>query len=382
MKFKWTVCLLSMLLATAACRKDEDSGPGAGEDLQHGQPETLTTLKGFLLLNEGNMNMNKASLDYYDYTTGVYRSNVFEKANAGGSGLGDVGNDLAVYGSKVYIVVNGSNKIEVLDARTWKKIRQINLDNCRYITFSGGKAYVSAYLGVVGDPAAPQGSVSEIDTASLTIMRRATVGRQPEELAVVGNRLYVAHSGGYSPSNYERTVAVIDLTSFREIKRIDVAVNLHRLRVDAYGDLYVSSRGDYYDIPPRLYVIDTGTDAVKKSFNLAVSDMDISSDTAYICGTAFSYQTGRNEISYSMLDVRTETQLQRSFLSDGMDRNGKITLPYGLAINPENKDILITDAKDYVSPGKLHCFSKSGKLKWSVATGDIPAKIEFLKKTP
>ncbi len=366
------------MLVLSGCRKD------LGPEPEEGQPvpaETLNRVSGFFLLNEGNMNMNKAALDYFDYGTGTYHSDVFSKGNPGSSGLGDVGNDVAVYGSKVYVVVNVSNKIEVLDARTYKRLRQINLDNCRYITFSGGKAYVTAYLGVVGDPDAPQGSVSEIDTASLSITRRVTVGRQPEELAVVGGRLFVANSGGYSAPNYERTLSVIDLGTFRETKRIDVGINLHRVRADAYGDLYVSSRGDYYDIPPKLYVIDTGADRVKTSFDLAISDLDISADTAYICGTAFNYQTGKNVISYTMLDLRTERPLQRSFITDGMDQPGRITMPYGIAVNPENKDILLTDAKDYVSPGTLHCFGSNGKLKWSVTTGDIPAHIAFLKKT-
>lgn len=40
----------------------------------------------------------------------------------------------------------------------------------------------------------------------------------------------------------------------------------------------------------------------------------------------------------------------------------------------------MTDAKDYVSPGTLHCFSPDGRRKWSVTTGDIPAHIVFTHK--
>jgi hypothetical protein len=41
---------------------------------------------------------------------------------------------------------------------------------------------------------------------------------------------------------------------------------------------------------------------------------------------------------------------------------------------------LVTDAKDYVTPGTLHCFSPDGKRKWSVTTGDIPAHIVFTRQ--
>ena len=58
----------------------------------------------------------------------------------------------------------------------------------------------------------------------------------------------------------------------------------------------------------------------------------------------------------------------------------EISSYYGLAVNPETKEIFVTDAKNYVSPGTLYCFSPDGKKKWSVTTGDIPAHFAFLKK--
>jgi outer membrane protein assembly factor BamB len=51
-----------------------------------------------------------------------------------------------------------------------------------------------------------------------------------------------------------------------------------------------------------------------------------------------------------------------------------------VAINPETKEIFVTDAKDYVTPGTLYCFSPDGQKKWSVTTGDIPAHIVFTTK--
>ena len=51
-----------------------------------------------------------------------------------------------------------------------------------------------------------------------------------------------------------------------------------------------------------------------------------------------------------------------------------------IAINPETGEFFVTDAKDYVTPGTLYCFSRDGKKKWSVITGDIPAHIAFTDK--
>ncbi|GAB3923923.1 YncE family protein [Mucilaginibacter myungsuensis] len=362
------------LLLSSSCRKETKPIPSETFQLT---PDPNSVVKGFYLVNEGNMNMNKASLDYLDFRKGTYRKNIYGEINPDVvRGLGDVGNDIAVYGSKLYVVVNVSNKVEVLDVKTCKRIAQINIINCRYITFNNSKAYVSAYLGQVGDPGAPNGIVARIDTATLKEETRVDVGRQPEEMAIVNNKLYVANSGGYSPPNYERTVSVIDLASFKVTGNIDVAINLHRLKADKYGDLYVTSRGDYYDIPSKLFVIDTKTEKVKKTFNIGVSNLTIDDDIAYYYSTEFSYHSGGNTITYGTLNVKAEVLLNKPFITDGTDK--KIMIPYGIAVNPYTKDVFVTDAKDYVSPGTLHCFDPSGKRKYSVTTGDIPAHFAFV----
>ncbi|NHA03579.1 YncE family protein [Mucilaginibacter sp. HC2] len=362
------------LMIYGSCRKAQQPVPEVVTTLF--PPDPNSVVKGFYLVDEGNLGSSKASLDYLDYTTGQFSKNIYGQANPQVvKGLGDVGNDVGIYGSKVYIVVNNSNKVEVLNLHTNKRITQIDITNCRYVTFHNGKAYVSAYLGKVGDPKAPNGAVNEIDTTTLQITRTVTVGRQPEEMAIVGEKLYVANSGGYSPPNYERTVSVVDLASFTELKRIDVAINLDRVKADQYGDIYVTSRGDYYNIPSKLFVIDTKTDQVKKEFDFGVSNLWIDGDTAYMYSYEFSYITGKNTTTYSMINVKDETVLNTKFITDGTE--AQIKVPYGIAVNPVTKEVLVTDAKDYVSPGTLYCFSTAGKKKWSVITGDIPGHFAF-----
>lgn len=371
-------------LFLAGCRNDDmtdftedDEVPEVPVDPEDPEdPVAELKVEGFFLLNEGNMFQNKASLDYFDDASGTYSRNIFSRANPDAvGGLGDVGNDIGIYGSKLYVVVNASNKVEVLDVETGKRLKQIDVDNCRYITFYEGKAYLSTYLGSIGDPNAPNGIVAEIDTTSLNITRTVEVGRQPEELVAYEGKIYVANSGGYSPPDYETTISVIDIASFTETKRIEVAKNLHRLKIDEEGDIYVSSRGDYYDIPSRLFVVDTGKDEVKDTLNIAVSDLAIHEGIAYAYSMEFSYVTGANTISYNKIDTGTENILEGSFITDNTVE--KIKTPYGLAIRPDNGEILLTDAGDYVTPGVLYCFYPDGTLKWSVKTGDIPAHFAF-----
>ena len=367
------VCLMAFVWG--GCRGDMPFIPYEEEDVAAGNARG--SVKGFFLLNEGNMGSNKASIDFFSYETGKYLRNIYPSRNPDVvKELGDVGNDIAIYGSKLYAVINCSHYVEVMDVRTAEHVGSIDILNCRYITFNAGKAYVSSYAGPVQiDPEARPGKVVEVDTASLQITREVVVGYQPEEMVVSDGKLYVANSGGYRYPNYDTTVSVVDLASFQVQKTIDVAINLHRMELDRYGRIYVSSRGDYYDVGADVYVIDTRTDRVTGSLGVAASEMCLSGDSLYMTSVAWSYVTNKNEVTYALYDVARQEMLSHHFITDGTD--SQIQLPYGLAVNPDTKEIFVCDAKDYVTPGRLYCFTPEGRLKWQVTTGDIPAHFAF-----
>lgn len=338
-------------------------------------------LLGFYLLNEGNMGSNKATLDYFDFISGEYRRNIFANANPTvPKELGDVGNDIGIYGSKLYAVINCSNKIEVMDKNSVKRLGQIDIPNCRYIKFHDGFAYVTSYAGPVEiNPDYEQtGYVAKVDTSTFQVVDRCLVGFQPDELEIVGNKIYVANSGGYMVPNYENTVSVIDIESFTEIKRIPVQINLHRLEADKYGNLWVSSRGDYYDVPSKLYWIDTSADTCGGCLDIAVSEMTLDGDSLYLYSTEFSYTTMDWTITFGIIDVKNKVIVTRNFLADGAEK--EITMPYGIMINPVNKDIYLTDAANFVYPGALLCYDRYGHKKWQVRAGDIPGHFALLYK--
>ena len=367
-----------LALTAVLCSCHEEIDIFTPEKIPVAIPE-YTSIDGFYLLNEGNMGSNKSTLDYYDYTTGEYSRNIFGFANPTvPKELGDVGNDIKIYGSKLYAVINCSNKIEVLDKYTAIRLGQIDIPNCRYIKFHNGYAYVTSYAGPVQlNPNYEQlGYVAKVDTATFEVIDRCLVGFQPDELEIVGNKIYVANSGGYMFPNYENTVSVIDIPSFTETKRIEVAINLHRLRADRHNNLWVSSRGDYYNTPSRLYRVDMQTDLLSDSLDIAVSNFHLDGDSLYLYSVEWSYISMSNEITYGIVDVAKNEIVTRNFITDGTDE--KIKIPYGIMVNPITKDIYVTDAKNYVSPGTLYCFDRDGKQKWNVRTGDIPAHFVFL----
>lgn len=372
-----------MTLFLSGCRHDELVVP-TEYDIINDVPDPDTSIRGFYLVNEGNMGSNKCTLDYFDYFTGLYARNFYAERNPNViKELGDVGNDIGIYGSKLYVVVNCSHKVEVLDSRTGTRLGQVDIPNCRYVRFYRGKAYVSSYVGpVLIDPDAPKGAVYEVDTTSLKVTRKVSVGYQPEEMEIVDDYMYVANSGGYRVPNYDNTVSVIQMVDFKQVQQIPVGINLHRLKKDRYNKLWVTSRGDYQSRPSRMYVLDKRRGynqmIVTDTLPFGVSNMAIRGDSLYFYSTEWNNYTQSNTITYGIVDVRTKQLISNNFITDGTEK--EITIPYGIAVHPETGDILVTDAKNYVSSGTLYCFDRLGRKKWSVRTGDIPAHITFLKR--
>ena len=326
---RYLFIVLAGCCLTAGCRKIELVNPTEYEVLPFGEDPDADPI-GMYLLNEGNMGSNKADIDYLDYRTAVYARGIYAEKNPNVvKELGDVGNDIQVYDGRLFAVINCSHKVEVMDAYTARRITQID---------------------------------------------------QPDELAIIGGRAYVANSGGYRAPNYDSTVSVIELETMRQMYKIDVAINLSRIKADAYGNLWVSSRGNYDDVPSNLYRLEPngGRYQVAEAMNIPASNMIISGDSLYVYSVEYSNQTSKNTVTYAIIDVKKKRVVSRKFITDGTELD--IVIPYGIASHPRNGDIYVTDAKNYVSSGVLHCYSREGVHKWSVRTGDIPAHMVFLER--
>lgn len=375
------------LLLLSACRQDvmivpmEKSDPGG--KTQQGD------IIGMYLLNEGNMGSNKSSLDYLDLSdsTAHYYRNIYSQRNPSTvMSLGDVGNDCQIYGSRLWLVINCSNKVEVARADSAIRIGKVNIPNCRYVTFNDRYAYVSSYVGTVyASSNSPLGSVYKVDTLTLQKVDSCSVGYQPEEMAIIGNQLYVANSGGYqgmTGQGYESTVSVIDMATMQETSKVEVAPNLHHLKADKYNQLWVTARGDYMTEASSIWWLapdENGQMKVGGHIDQAVSDLCIVGDSLYFYGSQWSEVSMNNTITYGIINVKTHQVVSTSLSS--APEISKIRMPYGIIVNPVHRDFYLMDAKNYVSSGELLHFLPDGTFDWKVSTGDIPAHAAFLFKT-
>ncbi|WP_069659828.1 YncE family protein [Arcticibacter eurypsychrophilus] len=355
LKHKFLLFSLLCLTILGSCKKDSvDDGS---------KPDPTAERKGIFILNQGKMGDNNSTLSYFDFNSATFTLNQFNKVNA--RELGDTGNDAQVYGSKMYIIVNISSTIEVINALTAVSIKQIKVKNGtaerlpRSIVFYKNKAFISSY----------DGTVAVMDTTSLEIEKYITVGRNPEEMAIANDKLYVANSGGlsYETGNYDKTVSVIDLNTLTEIKKITVVDNPRYVTKDQYGDVYVLSSGNYNGINSSMAIIDSKTDLVKSQKEFLSGPMTISGDYAYIPSW---------EGTVKLFNVKTELLERENFVSDGT----KIKSPYAVAVDDISGEVYVTDAKTYDINGKVFRFNKTGKVIDSINAGISPWKVLFINK--
>lgn len=311
------------------------------------------------VLNEGLYGMNNSTISYFNFETQEFIADIFTQAN--GRGLGDTGNDLKRYGSKLYCVVTVSERLEIMNVADAKSIKQVDLTGKQpqKMETANGKVYVCCY----------DGTVVQIDTTTLAVEATVQVGRNPEGLCVANGKLYVSNSGGLDYPNYDNTISVIDLSQFAVVKTITVGTNPGPIAADHQGDVYVVSRGDYGDVPCTFQRIDTQIDTLVHDYQIPVSEFAISGNFAYL----YSYNYATQEWWVKVMDVVGERIVKEQFIADGTT----IQTPYLIAVNPVNGDIYIGDSYDYMTNADLYCFSNLGVKKFSIEVGLNPSAVVF-----
>lgn len=190
---KYLLGLAVLLMGTAVMTSCSDDNDGPETYLQ----EYST---GAYVVNSGNMyNKIESSLTAIDYASSTATQKVFKAAN--GRSLGNTANDGIVYGNKIYLAVDQSNTIEVIDKKTKQSIKQIKTTDLlgkaegaepRHIIADGGKVYFTTYGGYV----------AAVDTTDFALQKKWKVGNYPEGLVFGNGNLYVANSNyGYGGGN-------------------------------------------------------------------------------------------------------------------------------------------------------------------------------------
>lgn len=327
------------------------------------EKEPYVPTEYYYVLNSGKGGNNNASLTLYDVEKGTATQGFFNTQN--GRKLGDTGQDIIVYGSKIYIAMYGESRIEITDMEA-KSIKYIDTEGQpRTFLTHNGKVYVTYYNGYV----------ARIDTTSLAVESKVQVGRNPEKMAVANGKIYVTNSGGMDYNTevgYDKTVSVIDIASFTETKKIEIVLNPCEI-VSYNNSVYVVSTGNYGDIPNTLQKIDAATDAVSVVEGFDGTFLAASDNVLYTIHS--QYDASWNQvITYYSYDMSAN-----KVLSDNFVGNTEIIKPYQICTDAASGNLFITSS-DYTNDGDVYVFDKSINFVTKFETGLNPMKVVYVKK--
>ena len=348
-------------------------------DSEDNIPAMVTITKGVFVVNNGSSYQSiDGSLTYLDYTSSTVNQDICKLTN--GKSLGGTPNDVIVYGQKVYVAGSDEHTIFVLDVRNGKELKLVRTTDLlgveegktpRRIVAYGDKVYFTTYGGYV----------AAIDTIDFNLQSKYQVGSAPEGLTIVGNgkdqgTLYVANSDyGYGNGS----ISKIDLTTgnVTEIKN-DKVKNPQEIAV-AGDALYVLDWGQYSDdwtqqLDAGVYMI-SGNDAslvVPNATGMAVAGNKI---------FTFNDPWGGSGATYCTYDISSN---QTTTLDLSGDSAHRLISPCAISIDHMTSHIYIasrqldpdTGYPSYTLPGFVNVYTFYGEFLESFNAGVEPHKIE------
>lgn len=354
------IFLCSLVLFLTSCNPDDPV-----------TPDVMTVGKGVFVINEGTYTYANSTLTFYDPAMDTVANNLFYRVN--GSPIGDVGQSLCLLDGKLYIVVNNSNYIYKVDASTivcdtTQPYMLTDFVSPRYMMpVAADKAYVS-------DLASTQLWI--VNPVEMTHTGHVDMGKSTETMVKVGQELYVTNwSRAYITGMENNTVQVVDINSDQKVADIQVGCEPNGMVVDKNGMVWVLCEGDSYDllaeVPSTLWQINpTAKEATlvwtfeKSALNLAIDP----TGTYLYCIYGGDWIVGGD---LHRINVAHPTEFD-DFL---IPADGKMF--YKIAVNPENGDIYLSDAKNYTTNGTVYRYSSDGELLSKFNAGICPGYMLF-----
>lgn len=326
-----------LIVIITSCSKDDE------------KPIDTGYLHGVFITNEGGFMNNNGSISYYDIDSTRVTNNLFQIIN--GRILGDVIQSFGVAGNKGFIVVNNSQKVEVVDMESFESLGTITgVDYPRYfIGIDNDKGYLSN-----GNFA---GKVYVIDLVTIELTDSIAVGNGPENIVKSGNYVFVANSGGWTNDS---TVSVIDVTTDQVIETIHVGDNPTDLVVDKNGDIWVLCKG-------KLVKIKGSNRSVEETFVVGQTGdffnpnrLAISHDGQNIF---FGVAGGIYRMNIADSNVPTSAYIAKQY--------------YGLDIDPDNGTIYCLKVNGFDANGMVYMYNSNGILTDSLEVGIAPNGAVF-----
>lgn len=338
------MAFLLMMMFTGCDR--EDIGP---QFLGDGKSTSGENSRKVYILNEGNFQWGNASLSVYSPGKKEIEHHAF--ANANDFALGDVAQVIVAYNGLFYIVVNNSQKIEVVDTATLKSNAVITgFQSPRYFLGVGQKAYVTDLFAK---------GVHVLDLAGHSVTGKIPFDDWTEQMVHINGKVYC----GTVNKGLLLEIGPVDDQILDTIK---LTPGVGRMVPDKNGKLWVLSRGGG-SLPGRLVRINTSTNKIERSFDFDMAgpaplslDIDAAGENLF-----FIY----GDIYKMAID---DQQLPaKPFITAGPSTFTT------LSVDPYNNEVYIADPLDYNQDSDVFRYAPDGELIDQFKGGIITTQFHF-----
>jgi len=299
---------------------------------------------------EGNFGWGNATLSLYNPTDTSITNSIFQNIN--GYALGDVLQSMTAHNGNLYVVVNNSGKIEILDTASYQKTASITgLTSPRYFCgINNTKAYVSDLYS---------NQISIIDLSSNTVTGNIVTNGWTEAMLLVNDKVFVCRPDTNFILQINASTDVIEDT-------IIVSKGPSSIVMDSNNKLWVLSSGGINEEQGELNQVDPVSNSIIQT--MTFSDVNDSPNNLKIDPNGQSlYYLNNGVQQLSIYDTSLPT-------ISIINQNG--ALFYGLGISPTN-DIYVSDAVDYVQTGVVYRYDSTATLLHQFSVGIIPQGFWF-----
>ena len=319
-------------------------------------------VNGVYILNEGGFgDPEGARLSLYDIDRDTVYRDVFENAN-GGMHLGSLGDDIKISAEKVYILMSGSENLEVISLSDHETIQSSSFAGSNphdlLIDAARNRAYITRLFA---------SSVLIIDLGTLQPIDTVSVGANPQGMLLFNDHLFVCNSG----YGLDRTVSVINVVSGVVDTTLAVRDGPGGVVLGPDGRIWVSCSGNAFGAPPTLgavFLINPGSLAVEDSIlfleNLWGSIAAGTDGSIYILGVSPGSFFGGPVHKI----VSATHSVSLNFIPGTF---------YSLAVDSLSGEIYTADVKDFNGDGEVDIFKSDGTLQKTFTVQLGPGAFAF-----
>lgn len=291
-------------------------------------------LSGFFITNEGSFGKIPGSVSHLSADFNTVSNDIFKAANS--RVLGDVVQDLIVYGDYVFVIVNNSNTIEVVNKKTFQSVHTITegLSTPYYGAITNNKLYVTSLYDA---------TVSVFNAETFAFIKKIELNHAAANIVATNDYVYAAN-GFYSGGTAIEIIDPITDTNSKDLA-FDKAIN------------GVATNGQF------VYVLETNDQSSKISkidgVNFSNSINLSSANTRYLVADKsdlyYTAGTGVYKLSPTLAEPGNK-------LFDVTEAEDGFSTFYGF--NVWNGNIFASDAKGFSDNGTVTIYKEDGtKIK-------------------